>query len=334
MNIVKKTMMSVLFGLSVLGLTTSMSANALNANAEAACPGCHGVIIGTTQAVGSGGINCPQRSVSAWLSTISKMKSKGCIVVAGTEQGIAEYLACVENPACTSSTSSTSTTSSTTTTTLLTGNYDMGIANLSGYSYSLSGPEGALYYGVQCSAVIVNNGPGMGIAQLGFSSYVSFRGSVSCSVPSCLATLMPGQSATISMTDGVHLGVPFTCAVFVSDVPGDQYIDTNLSNNTASLGGTNTSTSSTSTTSSTNTSTSSTSSTSTTSSTTSTTLCNTYVNGTTQYPYSGSGSCHSFANDDVTGLHIVRDQSYCKKHMSHLNSKGNHVHAYPHPACM
>ena len=68
--------------------------------------------------------------------------------------------------------------------------------------------------------------------------------------------------------------------------------------------------------------------------TTTTTLCNTVVNGTTQYPYSGSGSCHSFANDDVTGAHIVRDQSYCKKHISHFNSKGNHVHAYPHPACM
>lgn len=94
-------------------------------------------------------------------------------------------------------------------------------------------------------------------------------------------------------------------------------------------------------------STSSTSSTSTTSSTSSTSIsttttttttiptsCNTYVNGTTQYPYSGSGSCHGYENGDMSGLHIVRDESYCKKHMSHLNSKGNHVHAYPHPACM
>ena len=52
--------------------------------------------------------------------------------------------------------------------------------------------------------------------------------------------------------------------------------------------------------------------------------CNTYVNGTSQYPYGtwsgtgyptgGSGSCHSFANDLVTGMHINRDEAYCKKH--------------------
>ena len=72
----------------------------------------------------------------------------------------------------------------------------------------------------------------------------------------------------------------------------------------------------------------------TTSSTPTTTLCNTYVNGTTQYKYSGSGSCHSFALDLVTGAHIVRDQQYCQKHMTHFNSSGNHVHAYPHPSCM
>ena len=92
---------------------------------------------------------------------------------------------------------------------------------------------------------------------------------------------------------------------------------------------------STSSTSSTATSTTSTTATTVASTTTTTTTsCNAYVNGTTQFPYSGSGSCHSFANDDGTGLHVVRNESYCKKHMSHLNSKGNHVHAYPHPACM
>ena len=90
---------------------------------------------------------------------------------------------------------------------------------------------------------------------------------------------------------------------------------------------------STSSTSSTSTSTTSTTAT-TVINTTTTTLCNTYVNGTTQYPYSGSGSCHGYADGAMSGLHIVRDESYCKKHMSHLNSKGNHVHAYPHPACM
>ena len=72
----------------------------------------------------------------------------------------------------------------------------------------------------------------------------------------------------------------------------------------------------------------------TTASTTTTTLCNSYANGTTSYPYSGKGSCHSYVNDDMTGMHIVRDQGYCKKHANHVNSDGNHVHAYPHPACM
>ena len=74
----------------------------------------------------------------------------------------------------------------------------------------------------------------------------------------------------------------------------------------------------------------------TTTTTTSTTMmgCNTYVNGTTQYKYMGTGSCHSFAEDLVTGLHIVRDQTYCQQHMRHENSRGNHVHTYPHPQCM
>ena len=85
---------------------------------------------------------------------------------------------------------------------------------------------------------------------------------------------------------------------------------------------------------STSTSSTTTSTTSTSTTTSTTTLCNTYVNGTTQYPSSGKGSCHSFAIDDMSGEHIVRDQAYCKKHMSHFNSKGNHVHAYPHPMCM
>ena len=80
--------------------------------------------------------------------------------------------------------------------------------------------------------------------------------------------------------------------------------------------------------------TTSTSTTTTVATTTTTTLCNAYVNGTTQYKYSGSGSCHSFALDLVTGAHIVRDQKYCRQHMTHFNSSGNHVHAYPHPACM
>ena len=62
--------------------------------------------------------------------------------------------------------------------------------------------------------------------------------------------------------------------------------------------------------------------------TTTTTLkCNTSVNSTTQYKYSGSGSCH---DKD----HQVNPERWCKKHAPHLNSNGSHVHAYPHPLCM
>ena len=71
------------------------------------------------------------------------------------------------------------------------------------------------------------------------------------------------------------------------------------------------------------------SSTTTTSTTTTTTplKCNTSVNGTTQYKYSGSGTCH---DKD----HLVNRESWCKKHAPHLDSNGSHAHAYPHPACM
>ena len=62
--------------------------------------------------------------------------------------------------------------------------------------------------------------------------------------------------------------------------------------------------------------------------TTTTTLkCNTSVNGTTQYKYGGSGTCH---DKD----HLVNSESWCKKHALHLESNGSHAHAYPHPACM
>ena len=72
----------------------------------------------------------------------------------------------------------------------------------------------------------------------------------------------------------------------------------------------------------------------TTTTTTAMTGCNTYVNGTTQYKYGGSGSCHGHGDDLVTGDHVVRDQKWCQKHMTHFNSKGNHTHTYPHPQCM
>ena len=209
MNI-NKTMISALLAVSAFGLTASMAAYATKADAEASCPGCHGVVIGGIQAAGVGGRNCSQRSESAWLSTISKMKSKGCNVVSGTEASMAAYFACVGNPACGIITTTTTTTKTTASTTASTA-------------------------------------------------------STTASTASTTATTASTTATTTTTT----------------------------------LAG-----------------------------------CNAYVNGTPQYKYLGKGSCHSFAEDLITGVHIVRDQEYCNKHKAHENSKGNHVHAYPHPQCM
>lgn len=67
--------------------------------------------------------------------------------------------------------------------------------------------------------------------------------------------------------------------------------------------------------------------------TTTTTVCRTYVNGTTEHPYSGTGSCHGH-NDNGDDGHVVREEKWCQKHMDHFNNAGNHTHAFPHPTCM
>lgn len=203
-----KTLISTLLAISAFGFAAN--ANALNADAENSCPGCHGVVIDGIQAVGSGGGKaCSQRSEASWISTIDRMNGKGC--GAQNVAGIAKYLAGIG--ATTTTTTMITTTTATTTTT--------------------------------------------------------------SSGTTTTTTAGTGNTTTTSTT-----------------------VDT------------------------------------TTTTTAPTTGCNTYVNGTSQYKYSGKGSCHSFAEDLVTGMHIVRDEEYCKKHVSHTNSKGNHVHSYPHPTCM
>ena len=82
MGHIKKSSISTLLALSLLGLITSHSAFAVCVDAEcgmleATCPGCHGVVINGIQVAGSGGRTCTQRSVSAWLTTLNKMKNKG-----------------------------------------------------------------------------------------------------------------------------------------------------------------------------------------------------------------------------------------------------------------
>ena len=337
MNIIKKVIYATLLSLSSLSLTNSIAFADGKADAEAACPGCHGVIINGIQAVGSGGRNCAQRTTNEWVATIERMNAKGCGVPAGSIYGIALYLGS-DCSGCrtTSTTSSTSTststsTTSTTTTTLYVDpfGYDMGVSVTGSTVYPIPFHSGS--YSVSYTGTITNYGPGIGVADIIFkdplnlgSSSISLSNCVATGRYGCRATLAAGEQATVTASVGsVGLGTDTLFYISLSDVSGDAMFETNSTNNSATLSLASPSTSTTTSTSST-----------TTSSTTTTTLCNTYVNGTTQYKYSGSGSCHSFANDDVTAAHIVRDQSYCKKHVSHFNNKGNHVHAYPHPACM
>ena len=305
MNTIRKIIISALLILTAIGLTTSLPAFADGkTDAEAACPGCHGVIINGIQAVGIGGRNCAQRTTAEWTATIERMNNKGCAVPAGSIAGIASYLAGLGGTISTPTTcydtggwtyitytgtcppgfSTTPPTSTSTTTTIPT---------------VTTTTSTSLFAGTTCYYA---SGESF-VAHIGLTPYCPF-GTAYTPPPSC-----PGGTLSIVID---HV---WQCSIQCPDG----------STVTALWGAVPTCPSTTSTT-----------STSTTSiaTTTTTTLCNTYVNGTTQHPYSGSGSCHSFAIDDMSGAHIVRDQSYCKKHMSHLNSKGNHVHAYPHPVCM
>ena len=330
MNIIKKVISAALLAFSTLGLTISPLAFADGkTDAEATCPGCHGIVINGIQAVGTGGRTCAQRSVAEWTATIDRMNAKGCWVPAGSIAGIANYLAGLGSTTSSSSTtsststsstssSSSTTTSSTTTTTffelcspwnkLYIGTYPTSLSFTATEGGTIPASQSlTVFASVNHSSLTVYWSAG-GIPEwLSISPTGGFQGSTQGTASITSTQLTAGvYTATIYFT--ARDSCPYDMAG--TSLPVTFTIDPSTSTTTAS------------------------STTPTTSSTTSTTLCNTYVNGTTQYKYSGSGSCHSFANDDVSGLHIVRDQSYCKKHMSHFNSKGNHVHAYPHPMCM
>ena len=345
MNTIKNSIFAALLALSAFGLIASPLAFADGkTDAEATCPGCHGVIINGIQAVGSGGRNCAQRTTAEWTATIEHMNTKGCGVPAGSISGIASYLTCMGHPSggCmpTSTTTTTSTTSSSTTTTIMPPFCNNGPAKLIDGSWVCPYPPQLCYDSSGVSQYI----SGM------YPPYPCPSGMSTTPPPTCSGGLptfdgtawtcptTTTSSITTSTTTSTTLGgTTLTCyslfpgTVFTttasscptgysSTLPNCQPLNLVISGSYWYCDRGTTTTSNTSTT--------------TTSSTTTTTLCNTYVNGTTQHPYSGNGSCHSFANDDVTGLHIERDQAYCKKHMGHFNSKGNHVHAYPHPICM
>ena len=236
-----KTLISTVLAISAFGFAAN--ANAVNADAEASCPGCHGVLIDGVQAVGSGGgKNCSQRSEAAWVDTINRMNGKNC--GANNVAGIAKYLATFG-----AATTTTTTTKATTTST---------------------------------------------------------------------APITTTTAATTTTTAPI---TTTTATTTTTTAP----IDT----------GTTTTAADTTTTAAVTTTTATTETPTTVATTTTTTMagCNTYVNGTTQYKYSGKGSCHGHDDTGVEG-HVVKDERWCQKHMSHTNSNGNHTHAYPHPTCM
>ena len=373
MNIIKKITISALLSLSVFGLTASLPALADGASDAALyCTGCHngltvnGPMVFTPIVVGGGSMACLQRSVADWVSTINRMNGKGCGVPSHLINGIASYLnngwfqmlcyypngtsfpnsgdlpcppgtSNTPPPTCsnglptyvggsgyqwwqgtwvcpsttTSSTTSTSssTTSSTTTTTVF---------KCSPYYFSDS-PSSLSFTATQ--------GGGLPTSQslsISFYNYLQIPQWSVISAPAWLSVTPMNGSGSAGLTvsipstqlaPGVYTGfIDFSsstlgCHIYIKNsVPVSFTVEPTV--------------------------TTSTSTTTTVATTTTTTLCNPYVNGTTQHKYSGSGSCHSFALDLVTGAHIVREQKYCRQHMTHFNSSGNHVHAYPHPACM
>ena len=349
MNIIKKITISALLSLAAIGLTTSLSAFADGASDAALyCSGCHAGLTVNGVVIGAGARACPQRTATEWSTTIDRMNVKGCGVPAGSIAGIANYLATLSPPMCMNGPPQ-----------LIGGNWVCPYGPQ--FCYNSSG-VGQYFYGMyppnQCPAGMSTTPPPTcmgGLPILSGSAWTcpsttSSTTSTSSTTTTTLPVTGPAAEAVLYCTS-CHNGMTIVNAVGQTAIIGggartayqrsaadweiliNKMIGTGavipqtsisgLANYFAGLIPLVTTTTSTTSTSS-----------STVATTTTTTLCNTYVNGTTQYKYSGSGSCHSFALDLVTGAHIVRDQQYCQKHMTHFNSSGNHVHAYPHPSCM
>ena len=295
MNIIKKVVYATLLSLSSLSLTTCIAFADGKADAEATCPGCHGIVINGIQAVGTGGRSCVQRTATEWEATVIRMNDKGCGVPSGSIVGIASYLASVGFERCSPR--------------------NQLYISANPTSLSFTATEGGAIPASQLLTVFASVSPSFLTASWSVGAVPSWL-SISPTSGSQGSTQVTASIISTQLSAGVY-----TATINFSAADGCPYdfagtsltvtftIDPSVSTTTSS-------------------------STTTVSSTTTTTLCNSYVNGTTQFPFSGSGSCHGFAIDDMSGAHIVRDQAYCKKHMSHFNSKGNHVHAYPHPSCM
>ena len=334
MNTIKNCIV-VLLALSAFSLTVSPAFADGKTDAEATCPGCHGVVINGIQAAGSGGKICAQRTTAEWTATIERMNGKGCGVPAGSIAGIAGYLACVTFPSgvCPPPPTSTSTTTSTTSSTSTSTTTSTTLTPPPICYY----PDGSTVFGINGFFPYPYCPPGSSTIPPPSCTdgLPTFDGRTWVCPTTTTSTSSTSTTSTTTTTSGLTCYSPTADGLsYITEVSYQGFCSSGWAYSPPPHcpGGTlsivqnhmwQCSVTTSSTTSST-----------TTSSTTTTTLCNTYVNGTTQYAYSGSGSCHSFAIDDISGAHIVRDQSYCKKHMSHYNSKGNHVHAHPHPVCM
>ena len=241
---INKTILSAVLATAALGLTAN--ANAVNADAENSCPGCHGVVINGMQAVGSGGgKNCAPRSEAEWVVTIDRMNGKNC--GASNVAGIAKYLFAFGTTTNLGTTTTTTLPVTTTTTTTLP---------------------------------------------------VTTTTTTTTTLPTTTTT-----TTTLPVTTTTTLPVTTTSTTTTVPVTTTTTTTPQTTNTTVAT------------------------------TTTTTSGCNTYVNGTTQYPYSGSGSCHGHG-DDGTGNHIVQNQKWCQKHVLHMNSSGSHAHAYPHPRCL
>ena len=359
MNTMKKMLLSVLLVLSTLGLTASLPAFADGASDAAMyCTNCHdGLTVQGGVVVGNGAKLCSQRTVAEWSNTIDRMNSKGCSVPAGSIAGIANYLAGLGDI----STSSTSSTSTTTTTTLsFQYCYSSTCNRCVNPTWHISSC-GFLFPTPPASCSAINNWDfecsytTQAPTTTSTSSTVTTTSTTTTTAPSTVTTVASTTTTTANYaypcyyTDGSGVITIYStssqpnCPVGTTPIPkptcmkglptwdGSAWvcpIDISTTTTTTlncpagtyynSGGWCSTQIPTTTTT----------APPTTVATTTTTTLkCNTSVNGTTQYKYSGSGTCH---DKD----HLVNSESWCKKHALHLESNGSHAHAYPHPVCM
>lgn len=370
MGIIKKIIASAMLALAMLGLSTSLPAFADGASDAAMyCVGCHNGLSVSGVAVGAGAMICSQRTVTEWEATINRMNGKGCGVPTDLIPGIANYLALLGvADGCNSRPSLTPTSLSFTATqdgplpasqslTLsilscnLSVNWSIPTGNLTWLSVTPTGGSTPGVITITASIPSTQMAPGSysvpiyllyrrdGFMTLTGTLTVPVNLTINPSTDTTTTSTTTSTSSSTTVESTTTTTYQFTCYnADGSSFGANGYcpLGTSYSPPPSCPGGVLTPTLDHGWTCSTDTTTSTTTSTTVTTAatTTTTTLCNTYVNGTTQYPYSGKGSCHGHSDDGTTTGHIVRDQKWCRKHMTHFNGNGNHTHAYPHPACM